>query len=180
MTPGLAVIFGIGLAASTATQLRVAGPFGPGEGLLLLWLGLAVYHAVLYPGVFAGPAWLSERVSRIWILLLGSLAAGIFVGQWAGLSSEGGGVRDLAALSFVALLSIAFASVDSSSAIWRRLVTVYLAVVTLSLLGLLLLALVRVALVVDPWFQAIRFRGWSLVEVAAVSAFHFIHLTFSR
>ena len=161
MTPVIALIFGMGLAASTATQLRLAGPFGPGEGMLIVWLLLLLFRQLLYQGVFSGSAWLSARVSKIWILILGSVAAGIIVAQSLGLSSDGGGVRDLAALFFVAALSVALSGVSSTRETWQRLVDAYLVIITICLAGLLAIALARVAVVVDPWFQAIRFRGWS-------------------
>lgn len=161
MSKFLAVIFGLGLPVSTAAQLRVAGPVGPGEALLVLWLALVVYRRYLYPTTLTGTPWLSSHVVRVWGLFLGALSVGIFIGQWSGLANQDEGVRDLLALVFVATLSIALSAIQASEERWINVVDAYISVVTIGLGLLLILAARQQSFLIDPWYQAIRFRGWS-------------------
>jgi O-antigen ligase len=156
-----ASIFGLGLALSTAVQLRFAGPVGPSELLLALWLGLIVNNWLVHSGVLTGTPSLSAQVLRFWGILFAAIAVGLLVGQWTGLANEDQGLRDLIALGFAAVVSIVISSVRADSEVWNRVVSAHLLTATVCMMGVLGMVAVGVTPIIDPWYQAIRFRAWS-------------------
>ncbi|HEY5622243.1 MAG TPA: O-antigen ligase family protein [Gammaproteobacteria bacterium] len=120
-----------------------------------------VFQRLLRPRTLVDTPWLSSRLVIVWGLFLASLGIGILIGQSTGLADEADGVRDLLALLFVAGLSILLSAIRASDAVLSKVVFTYIVTVTISLAALLVLAALRATPLIDPWYQAIRFRGWS-------------------
>jgi O-antigen ligase len=95
-------VFCIGTAAVTASQLRVAGPFGVGEFLLLGW-SLTVIFSSKWRIRHSGGTW----PTRVLILYVVLALIGTPIGLAVGINDIGNAVRFLSALVLVALVMLA-------------------------------------------------------------------------
>ncbi|SFI52392.1 O-antigen ligase family protein [Albimonas pacifica] len=151
-----------GLAVYPSTQLRLGGlPLGPGELLLLAWLGLAALRLTLAGGAAFGPA--LARISLFWLTLALALCAGAAVGfarepfqYWSGIA------HDVMAYTLLASLACMMAIDLAEPARRRRAIRRAAALGAGSMLLQMADAWGPLALPgVDPWFYD-RLRGWSL------------------
>ena len=95
-------VFCVGMAVVTFSQLRVVGPFGLGEFILLGWAGFTVFS----------PAWRVRKSARLWpttvlgLYLVLSLI-GTPVGLILGKNPPGTAMRFTAAIALVSLITMA-------------------------------------------------------------------------
>lgn len=154
-------LLALGLVITAATQLRVGGlPLGPGEGLLLIWLLLAVLRQIVARTLVLGPA--QVRIVLFWLVMIVSLCAGMIVGLVVEpFQYYGGMIRDTLAyglvLSFSIMMALSLADpVERRQVCWRMAM---LGAVSLLLqIGDGLGAVPMPG--VNPWYWD-RFRGWA-------------------
>lgn len=155
-------LIGIGLALSTATQLRLPGsPVGLGEFSLLLGAGLSVTRA-LSTGqlrLVAG----SMLVIQVWAVLVCGLLGGWLVGLVSGRWEAGAGFHDAAAYLFSLLVTVAILLNPHSR---ERLMIAMRTMTVVAAGGLSALLLGSVingfgsVLTLEPW-SGVRFVGWA-------------------
>ncbi|WP_146592256.1 O-antigen ligase family protein [Puniceibacterium confluentis] len=151
----------LGLVVTAATQLRFGEfPVGPGELLLLLWLGLALLRQILCRPMLLNPA--LTRVALFWFIMGVTLCIGMIVG----LAVEpfhyySGMFRDTVAYALMFCFSIMMA-ISLADPTERRQVCWRMAVIgSLSLLLQIADALGGLPVPgIDPWYWD-RFRGWA-------------------
>lgn len=155
-------LLALGLAVYPSTQLRLGGlPLGPGELLLLTWLGVALLRLTLAGGAGIGPA--LGRIGLFWLTLALALCAGAAVGfarepfrYWSGIGHDVAAYALLASLS--CMMAVDLAEPARRRRAIRRAATLGAASMTLQIAdGWWGLGLPGV----DPWFYD-RLRGWSL------------------
>ncbi|MDW4549731.1 O-antigen ligase family protein [Defluviimonas sp. D31] len=157
-----AFLLALGLVLYPSTQLRISGlPLGPGEMLLIIWLGIATLRQTLLPSISVNLA--LSRVVTFWVVLLLALCAGMIVG----LAREPfhyytGILHDLFAYTLIFALACMF-SLDLGGPARRR--TVIWRVVAFGAVSMFLQIASGYGLFpmpgVDPWFYD-RLSGWSL------------------
>ena len=153
--------FGAALALTTATQLRV-GPVGPGELLLLAWLGFQFVRLLLEPAVFVPRE--ARPVLLFWALAVPLLLAGWLSRLLLGLPGNSSTYYDAAALVLSAVSIVAFVLQPHLPERVRTAAAAMLVTAVLPL-GLLLAAAVA-GVGAGPlkiWAGGflVRFMGWS-------------------
>ena len=152
----------LGLAIYPSTQLRFGGlPFGPGEFLLAVWVGLAALQQMMRPRISGNLA--LARVTTFWAVLLLAECAGTIVG----LATEPfqyyrGMAHDVLAYALVFTVACMFALDLDDPGRRRRVAWQIVVFGTVSMM--LQIASGRGVFPlpgVDPWFYD-RLRGWSL------------------
>lgn len=153
--------FSAGVALSTATQLRRGGlPVGPGELLLVSWLGMMLLSWAARPRVASPP--MARAVLWFWALSLPTLMAGMLAGMWMGHGPAAGFAYDLVAFLLVAALFTVF---TCTPGLYERagncVKLVCVMAVVPQLLMLLLVPRGAGLGPIQPWYFGVRFRGWS-------------------
>lgn len=148
--------FGVAVAMTTATQLRV-GPVGPGELMLLTWMAfrfaaMAVQRAVFVPREARPLLW-------FWCVAPALLAAGWLAKILSGMPQRNAALYDTFAFTFTAVVIIAFLL---ERGLRERVRTAAAALVLTAVISNLLL--VALSLVgsqpLRVWF-GLRLSGWS-------------------
>lgn len=155
-------LLALGLVLSPSTELRIGGaPFGPGEFLLVLWLGLIVADTLLNRAIEPNPAIL--RILAFWTVTGLALSIGMIAGllrepyhYLEGMAHDTGAYALMLALGSMIALDLGDAE--------RRARTIRLVVLLGAASSLIQVAsgagLVHVP-GTDPWYFD-RLRGWSL------------------
>ncbi len=152
-----AVSFSAGVVLTTATQLRVGGtPFGPGEALLVGWIGVSV--ALLCWDARLSHTAAANGVLLFWACAVPTLVAGTLWGYGVGVSPAPGFEHDLAAFAFVALLFLLFVLQPRLEE--RVRMTAPLAA-GFTVIPLFFVLVSGVSGPVHPWFGP-RFTGWAV------------------
>jgi O-antigen ligase len=151
--------FGVALAATTATQLRL-GPAGPGEVMLVLWLAfrfatLAVQRTVVVPREARPLLW-------FWCLVPAFFAAGWLAKIFIGVPQKNAALYDTFAFTFTAVTIITFLLEGD---LRERVRGAAAGMLLMAVIPNALLAVVSLAGIgtgpVDPWYGA-RFTGWAV------------------
>lgn len=158
------VLLATGVVLSAATQLRPGGlPVGPGEIVLLLWLGLSLCTWVRAPSLVINAPLL--QLGCFWLVLAIALSIGAVVGFLVEpFHDYPGMLHDLVAYGLMMLVSCVLA-VDLLDPARRRRVA-WLVVLLGAAYGVAQIAHAAGITplpfdgVVEPWFFN-RFRGWS-------------------
>ena len=154
-------LLALGLTLTASTQLRASGvPIGPGELLLVVWLGLATTRQILFRRLALNPA--VRRVALFWAIIAVTLCVGMLVGLIVEpFQDYVGMLRDAAAYILAASTSIMLAlSLDGATerkrVAWRLLI--------LGSISLLLQVADGYGLLpgspLEPWDWD-RLRGWA-------------------
>lgn len=153
--------FSAGVVLSAATQLRGGGlPVGPGELLLVSWLGMMLLSWAARPRVASTP--MARAVLWFWALSLPTLMAGMLAGMWIGHGPADAYAYDLAAFLFVAALFVVFTFTPGLYERAANCVKLVCAMTVVPQLLMLLLVPRSAGLgPIQPWFYGVRFRGWS-------------------
>lgn len=150
-----------GLVLAAATQLRASSlPVGPGELLLVAWLGMAGLRHILCRRLTLNPALV--RVSVFWSVMIVTLCVGMIIGLTVEpFHDYGGMLRDSAAYVLVLSLGVMIAISLDDPAERRQTMWLTLAFGSGSLFlqildgyGVLPLSSI------DPWYWD-RLRGWA-------------------
>lgn len=150
-----------GLVLTAATQLRASAlPVGPGELLLVAWLGMAFLRHVLCRPVTLNPALV--RVGVFWSIMIVALCIGMIVGlKVEPFQDYAGMARDSVALMLVLSIGVMMAMSLDDAGERRRIMWQTLVFGSGSLLlqivdgyGMLPLS------PADPWYWD-RLRGWA-------------------
>lgn len=155
-------MLGAGLALYPSTQLRAGGvPVGPGEALLLIWMGLAALRLVLTGSSTSNRA--LAWILAFWLTMVVAQSLGMIVGLvFEPFQDYHGIVHDVFAYLLLIALGVLMALDLASEARRRRVVWTIVVVGSTSLL-LQLGAIFGLFIPpgVNPWWYD-RFRGWSL------------------
>lgn len=154
-------VLAFGLALTAATQFRAGGlPVGPGEALLLVWLGLVTARQLICRPLMLNPALL--RIGIFWFVMAVILCIGTIVGLLVEpFHYYSGMVRDTLAYTLVVCFSVMFA-LTLNDPQERREICWRVAIVS-SVMLLIQIADGYGAVPmpgVNPWFWD-RFRGWA-------------------
>ncbi len=154
-------ILALGLVVTAATQLRAGGsPVGPGELLLLAWLGLAFLQQVLRPAAPVNPAF--QRVTMFWLVMVLFQCVGMLVGLALEPFHDYVGIlRDAAAYALVLALSLMMAleladPVRRSQVVWGMLIIGSASVLLQIGNGFGAIPVPGM----QPWYYE-RFKGWA-------------------
>ena len=155
----LDALLALGLLCTTATQLRVVGPFGPGEIFLVIWIGLTSLRLIIWRGPLMVRA--LREVLAFWGIFICTLCIGTLVGLatheaydpvWF--------MHDV--FAYALLLTVSTLSVAGKDAM-QRLRRAGWALAVFGSAALLIQVAAGFGLPIglfEPWFWE-RFRGWS-------------------
>lgn len=145
----------VGVALTTATQLRVGSPVGLGEVMLLVWM-LSICLRLLRGGCyFVSP--LTKVLLRFWIVAFIALTLGILIAEFQAITSTGvywDGLACIFAFVFCICLCLSTQSLKSI----KRLIVHNILFSTSSLVLLLGISLPFLV----PWYGGSRFTGWAV------------------
>lgn len=155
------ILFGVAIACTSATQLRLGGaPIGLGELLLLAWMSAAGLQILFAGRIHLTPV--GWALVAFWLVALPVLLVGLIAGTLIGLPGTAD-YRDLVALLLSAIVSVMFVllpRVEERTATAVR--AMMPAIVIPSWLLLLVSATGRFNLgPIEIWYQHERFAAWS-------------------
>ena len=157
-----ATVLGAGLALYPSTQLRAGGlPVGPGEVLLLIWMGMAALRVGLLGEAVSNRA--LRRVHLFWLAMVVAQGIGMILGLvFEPFQDFKGIVHDVLAYALLISLGTLLSLDLVSEARRRRVIWTVVVVGSISLtlqMGSIFGVLIPPG--VEPyWYN--RFRGWSL------------------
>ncbi len=144
----------VGVALTTATQLRVGAIVGLGEVMLFVWMLVVGIRALRFGAYGLTP--LTQVFLWFWMASLMALTLGILIAESKGITSEGV-YHDGIAFLFAFIFCLCFsASIISQKSI-NTLVIINTSFTTISLF---VLFWIRVPFLVT-WFDGARFEGWA-------------------
>lgn len=144
----------VGIALTTATQLRPSSPVGVGEVMLAAWILLVAIRLSLFRDFLITP--FARIFLFFWMVAFTSLTLGVLIGESNGLTSEGV-YHD----AFAFIFSFVFCSgLNVSQKIqknFKELISVNISFTTIALAILFLFGVPFLA----PWYGGSRFTGWA-------------------
>jgi hypothetical protein len=158
---GQDLLLAIALLLTTATQFRPPGaPVGPGEILLVAWIGLAAGREVIRLGPPLAPA--LSRLLIFWVLFLLAQLVGTITGYAINDPHDTAlFLHDALAYPLVAVFSCLCLTEPGAAARLRRVAWFMVALGGMTLTVQLAMAWQWLNVpIVEPWFGD-RFRGWS-------------------
>ena len=145
----------VGVALTTATQLRVGFPVGLGEVMLCVWMLFICLRLLRGGCYFVTP--LTKVLFGFWIVAFIALSFGILIAELRGITSTGvyhDGFAFIFSCVFCICLCLSIQSIESM----QRLIVANISFSTISMalsLGISLPFLV-------PWYSGSRFTGWAV------------------
>ena len=154
------MLLALGLLASTATQLRFAGPVGPGE--VLLAFAVCAMLVLLLVGGRVRIATSVLAFGTFWMTGLAWLAIGWLAGLSLGVSEIEYG-RDAVAYLLSAILLVAWALLPGQARLTPHLLGMLTAGAIVLVSGLLVAGVLNGGRLgpVEIWYDGLRFRGWA-------------------
>jgi hypothetical protein len=153
------LLLALALLLTTATQFRPPGtPVGPGEILLIIWIGLAAGREVVRLGPPLTPA--LSRLLIFWVLFLLAQLVGTLTGYIINDAHDPVlFLHDAMAYPLVAIFSCLTVTEPGAAARLRRVVWFMVALGALTVQLVIAWGWLDVS-IMEPWFGD-RFRGWS-------------------
>ena len=144
----------MGVALTTATQLRAIPPVGIGEVMLSAWMILVGIKSSRIRRYLITP--LTQVFFWFWIVSLMALIAGILVAESRGITSEGV-YHDGFAFIFSFMFCLCLSSSIKSADIIKKIIVVNALFTTICLATLFSVG----APFLVPWYGGSRFAGWA-------------------
>lgn len=148
----------VGIALTTATQLRSESPVGLGEIMLAAWmLRVGIKLLITKDNLVTN---LTKIIFSFWLVSFASLALGLLIADANHLTSLDADIQhDSIALVFSFFLCIALSMSLHSKKDIQKLVLILISFITISLV--LILAASPFLPFLAPWYAEVRFQGWS-------------------
>lgn len=148
----------VGIALTTATQLRAESPIGLGEIMLATWILLVFMRLLVGRDYFITT--LTKVNFLFWLTSFASLALGFLIAETKGLASPTHDVsHDTIALAFSFVLCLALSISLRSKNEVQKLVLALVSFITVSLF--LIFVSSPFLSFLNPWYSEVRFQGWS-------------------